>query len=177
MGRLVNLTVEQKSVYLIILNASMVMRSVGKTLKDRKRQIAFKRTLHDAISSLMDAMKDRRFTNELLRGQISRLASDTGTSFGQAQKAINVILKYYYYLTPEIRCDPALEREFDCPVDSKIQDDLKLQRVPLSRLSLDVYEDIQNRIQKKMRSASRLSYDRRVWDEPMVRESGWGGKG
>ena len=98
----------------------------------------FKKGLFATVTTLLDAIEGRRFTTSLLRDQIGELASSTDVSFGQAQKAVNVILKFHFYLTSEVRSIPALDRELDCPVDSNIQDALKMKRVPLSRLKRTV---------------------------------------
>ena len=96
------LTIYQKSVYLIILNATMILRSVGKSLKANESDKSvkdFKIKVFEKINKLTDLMDKRLLKENNILDSIKELSKEFPISFGQAQKPINVILKYHFYLT------------------------------------------------------------------------------
>jgi len=95
---------------------SMIGRSIGKSgsklRKEQKRE--FKKKLCEAIEKLVRQVDSENLCNRNIREEIKKLANTTAVTIGQAQKVINVYLKYYCIL-----CDKPLE-ELDCPLDSGI---------------------------------------------------------
>jgi hypothetical protein len=95
---------------------------------------------------------------------------DTDVSFGQAQKAVNIILKYQYYLAhPRGGCD-WLARELDCPIDSGVFRRLQTPPTKLLRLKRGRYKKLQALVAK--RSRIRLTFDK-DWDTKFVKRNGW----
>ena len=163
------LSVHQKSIYLILFNATMISRSVGKTLKatGRAKLASFKIRVFEEVESLIAAMDTGTLTEPAIMGSIQALANEFGISVGQAQKAINVILKYHFYLTrPE---DQAIRRVLHCPIDSVVQKRLHRRVIPLTRIGMTEYVALQQEIQS--RSLCRLDFDT-VWDEQHLHDEG-----
>ena len=163
------LSIHQKSVYLILFNATMISRSVGKTLKARRHSTlgAFKIRVFQEIDRLTAEMDAGTLTESSIMGSIQSLSNEFGISIGQAQKPINVILKYHFYLArPE---DKAIKRVLHCPVDSVIHKRLHKTVVPLTRIGMPQYVALQHEIQR--RSPCRVDLDT-AWDEQHLRDEG-----
>lgn len=90
---------------------SQIGRSVG------KNNIKFKRKLFDTIIKLIVKADNLKLENKHIRNAIKNLSEETDVSIGQAQKVINVYLKYYCILTDK---PSYIIKELDCPLDSKI---------------------------------------------------------
>jgi hypothetical protein len=165
----VPLSIHQKSIYLILFNTTMVSRSVGKTLKARGRLTvgAFKIRAFQEIDRLISEMDAGTLTEPSIMHSIQRLSNEFGISVGQAQKPINVILKYHFYLTRPH--DSTKRRILHCPIDSVVQKRLGRPLVRLTRLGMPEYMALQNEILR--RSGSRLDFDT-VWDEKHLRDEG-----
>lgn len=163
------LTMYQKSVYLIIFNATMISRSVGKSLKGNESKSIrdFKIRVFEKLNRLTDLMNTDRLTEDNILDSIEELCDEFQISFGQAQKPINVILKYHFYLTKSEDAD--IKKILHCPIDSVILKTLNRRGIPLTRIDKEEYREIQQEIQN--RCPSRIEFDTR-WDEQHLREEG-----
>jgi hypothetical protein len=163
------LRIHQKSIYLILFNATMISRSVGKTLKatGRAEVRCFKIRVFQEVESLIAEMDAGTLAESAIVASIEALSNEFGISVGQAQKAINVILKYHFYLTrPD---DQSMRQVLHCPIDSIVQKRLRKRVIPLTRIGMSEYVALQNQIQS--RSTCRLDFDT-VWDEEHLRDEG-----
>ncbi len=159
------LTTHQKSVYLIIFNATMISRSVGKSLKGNKSVKDFKIRVFEKLNRLTDLMNTDRLTEDNILDSIKELSDEFQISFGQAQKPINVILKYHFYLTSK----DDIKKILHCPIDSVILKILNKKGISLTRIGKEKYLEIQQEIQN--RCPSRIEFDTQ-WDEQHLREEG-----
>ncbi|MCD6531190.1 hypothetical protein J7K99_01945, partial [bacterium] len=75
-------------------------------------------------------MEKSELTENNIIAAIESLSNEFGISFGQAQKPINVILKYHFYLT---NGNDDIKKELHCPIDSVI---LKKLGIGKSKISL-----------------------------------------
>jgi len=163
------LSIYQKSVYLIIFNATMIARSLGKTLKDKSTLAEFKKDVFRAFYALVRLMDEKRLTEDAILESIRALRSkfEFGVSFGQAQKPINVLLKYHFYLTKS--GDAETERILHCPVDSVVLRELRMKPQSLAKIDEDEYLKIQDNIGRLC--ATRIAFDRK-WDQENLRGAG-----
>lgn len=125
----------------------------------------FKKELLHAILELASKVDDGSLTNNDIRNYIRAICEKTCGSVGQAQKVINVYLKYYTILT---KTDFKIFKQLDCPLDSKIMSKYAKQfglRQTSLRLMTDMntYETWQRRLEKNGKSlrlkADLLTYD------------------
>ena len=101
----------------------------------RKNNLEFKKKLFEETLELADKADKGTLKNEDIRKKIMEISSTTGVSVGQAQKVINVFLKYYCILTQ--KPDSIIE-ELDCPLDSQIMSRFKtkgLKRTSLRKMN------------------------------------------
>lgn len=161
------LTIHQKSVYLIIFNATMISRSVGKTLKAKNGVRRFKIDVFKKLNHLTDLMNTGKLTEDDILGSIKALCDESQISFGQAQKPINVILKYHFYLTKSE--DHKTKKALHCPIDSIVLRELKKSGLPLTKIDEAKYQELQNEIQKKF--STRVEFDDK-WDKQHLEK--WG---
>ena len=164
------LTIYQKSVYLIIFNATMISRSVGKSLKSNnsgKSLKDFKVSIFQELDVLTRKMDASQLTENDILSSIRNLAEKFNVSFGQAQKAINVILKYHFYLTNNE--DNKIKNILHCPIDSVVLKNLLGGSSPLTNIDEGLYIKIQNSI--KLRGETRIDYDI-VWDNQHLKDEG-----
>ena len=89
---------------------SLVGLSIGKGNR------AFKAELFNSILQLAEKVDNATLTNQDIREKIREIVKETNVSVGQAQKVINVYLKYYCIL----RDKAGLIKELDCPIDEGI---------------------------------------------------------
>jgi hypothetical protein len=161
------LTLHQKSVYLIIFNATMISRSVGKTLKGKNSTKRFKINVFEKLNHLCDLMNTGKLSEDDILGSIKALRDKFGISFGQAQKPINVIMKYHFYLTrPK---DHKTKKVLHCPIDSVILKELNKSGLPLTKIDEAKYLELQKEIEKRF--SIRINFDNK-WDEQHLRD--WG---
>ncbi len=164
------LTIYQKSVYLIIFNATMILRSVGKSLKENKSDKSvkdFKIKVFKEISKLTDLMGKRVLKGDDILDSIKAISNDFQISFGQAQKPINVILKYHFYLT-QIE-DNRMKKALHCPIDSKILKALNRSGISLKKIDKENYLKIQQEIEN--RTPTKIEFDT-LWDEQHLSAEG-----
>ena len=162
------LTIYQKSVYLIIMNATMILRSVGKSLKGKSKTVKqFKIKVFKQIETLTNLMDNNQLTEENIVEAIDELSAEFEISFGQAQKPINVILKYHFYLSNNK--NSVIKKLLHCPLDSIILSKLNEDNLPLTRINRQRYLEIQSNIQKH--NPVRLDFDTQ-WDNQHLIDEG-----
>ena len=162
------LTTYEKSVYLDIFNESMNVRMLGESfpLHGRAERIKkFKWLVFAELEHLCSRMKFESLQTSDIRKSIEHVSTAAGVSFGQAQKAINVLLKYHYFLHD---AESGAGAELDCPLDSVVFRELG-ERISLSDLGRDQYIAIQEKIAGV--STRRIDFDRR-WDEQQLKDEG-----
>ena len=156
----------QKSIYFILFNATMISRSVGKTIKGRKDMKYFKLRLFKKLDNLTTLMDNKKLTENNILKAIENLANEFCISFGQAQKAINVILKYHFYLTNNKNIQ--VKNALYCPLDSIILKALKKRKF-LTNINKEEYLEIQNEIAK--RCFPRIDFDK-IWEKQLLQKVG-----
>jgi hypothetical protein len=162
------LTTYQRSLYLTVLNATMIARSLGKTFRrnERERNLkGYKRRTFEELEHLCSKMVDGTLRRGNIHQSIQSIQSDLSISFGQAQKALNVLLKCHYFL---YYFGKPIADELDCPLDSVVLRSLG-EKISLSTMDKPDYLRVQRRISAK--AARRIDYDIQ-WDERHLREEG-----
>jgi len=162
---------EQKNVYLIIYNATMIARSLGKTFEDQKDLLKkFKKTVFNEVEQLTDKMDKHSLSEEAIINSIKKLKNTYNVSFGQAQKPINVLLKYHYYLYHTD--NKTILEVLHCPLDSVVLKRLgyrSYNMLFLTDIEYDTYISLQNKIKKIAPYNYRLYFDR-AWDEKHLKD-------
>lgn len=164
------LTIYQKSLYLIILNATMITRSIGKTLKNRNSRKTlkhYKKRLFKKLIFLSKKLEHGTLTEDAIIRAIEDLANEFSISFGQSQKAINVILKYHYYLNNLE--NQSIKNILHCPLDSKIIKKLNKKRISLTKIDKREYLSLQEKISKI--SKCKVCFDDH-WDKQHLQDEG-----
>jgi hypothetical protein len=170
---------------------SQVSRSMRKS--DNPSRANFNKQLFDSIQRLTRKVDDNTLTNGSIREEIKNLSSETNTTIGQAQKVINVYMKYYCIIEEK----QALLKELDCPVDSGIvrtiwenlstedKDELETlykplrqagiplrfiyfqELTPLNKMDFTTYEYLQMQLER-MGNGIRLHPDIEVYDKARI---------
>ena len=161
------LTIHQKSALLPLLNATMILRSLGKSLSRKKSLKEFKRKLFEKLDKLTDLLNDGKLTEGHIIASIKALSQEFDISFGQAQKPINVILKYHFYLTRNK--NQRTQKVLHCPIDSFILGELNERAISLTKIKDKEYRKFQQEIQNQ--NSIRIEFDTK-WDEQHLRRSG-----
>lgn len=164
------LTIYQKSLYRLLINATMILRSIGKTYKkDSNKLKHFKQELFKEIEKLVELIDKKKLKNENVLKSIQSLASKCQISIGQSQKCINVILKYHYYLNDYNR---EIIRELDCPLDSIILKKIGFQKIKLCNLNLKEYKCFQLKISNLVgKKEFKIDFDKE-WDKQNLEKDG-----
>jgi len=158
------LSLHQKSLYLMIYNATMISRSVGRADKNVRD---FKISVFEELEKLTDKMDAGTLVEKNIIRSIDELRNEFEISFGQAQKPINVILKYHFYLTKSD--ESTIKDVLHCPIDSVILEELDRKKKSLSDIDKEEYLKIQKDIGD--RGKTRIGFDTK-WDEQNLREEG-----
>ncbi len=158
------LTVQQKSVYHIIFNATMIARSISKNPNYNGTQSInkFRQSTIETIEKLAESMSKGTLTDNMITDSIEDLKKKTKVSFGQAQKPLNVILKYHYYLTYPKKRVRAIEQLLHCPIDSVVLKSLKYRATSLAKIKKKEYLKIQKMIENDS-PTTKIAFDS-VWD-------------
>lgn len=117
----------------IFYKEAQLGRSLG------KNNHVFKRELLKAIVKLSKKVDTSALKNADIRNSIKKVSARSGVSLGQAQKVINVYLKYYCILSGK---PPSVIRELDCPLDGKILS--RYTTKGLRKISLRAMRDFDN---------------------------------
>jgi hypothetical protein len=147
-----NLTIHKISVFLTILNATQIARSLGqlKSFKNNKEYFKkYKVYLFNEIDELIGKMKRKTLTYDNIYDSIYRCSEKFKISIGQSQKAINVFLKFYFYFYETKK--EKIKKCLHCPLDSRILSELKKRKKikdvkKLNKIDKNYYNDIQNKI-------------------------------
>lgn len=163
------LHIYQKSLYSVLFNSTMIGRSVGKILKkDNKSFKDFKLTVLRESEKLIDKMEKNSLSEKDIIDSLDKLVKCFKISYGQAQKGINVILKYHYQLYKNLKNYNG--GVLHCPLDSNILTELKIKNLPLSKVDKNMYLLIQNKIEKL--SPIRVNFDE-VYEKKYLTRIGW----
>lgn len=154
----------------------MVLRSIGRTLdiddkdKRRERLKTFKQECFKEIKILINKMEKKELTEDDILASISKITDPPDISFGQAQKPINVILKYHYYLFHDSDENNKIKKELFCPIDSRVLNKLGgYSGLALSRTKKDKFLEIQNKISEQ--GDTKIDYDL-DWDKEHLEDEG-----
>lgn len=162
------LTIYQKSLYLTVLNATMIARSLGQTIRqhDRARHIRmYKKRTFKELERLCYKMDHGTLRRGNILRSIEAIQTNLPISFGQAQKGLNVLLKCHYFL---YHLHEPVGSELDCPLDSVVLKSLG-ENISLSHMSRDDYLRLQHEISRI--AVPRIKYDRQ-WDERHLMDEG-----
>jgi len=135
----------------------------------RQKNFDFNKNLFEACIELSQKADNLTLTNNDIREKIKDISNKTGVSIGQAQKVINVYLKYYCILTKK---PTSIIKELDCPLDSQIMS--RFKRKDLMKFSLkdmknfDDYVAWQNRL-KEIGKGIRLKPDIEIYDKKRIK--------
>lgn len=162
-----SLTVHQRSVYLIIFNATMISRSVGKSIKGKRDIKDFKVCVFKKLESLTGLMDNNELTEGDILQAIEKISNEFQISWGQAQKPINVILKYHFYLTR--KDDNRTKKILHCPLDSVIMQKINKEGIWLTNIQKTQYLEIQKDIGKLC--FPRIEFDDQ-WDKQHLQAEG-----
>ncbi len=167
------LTLQQKSAYLLIFNATMIARSIGGKIASGKNLGDFKVRIFEEIEILTDKMDHGVLTEHEIIDSIDRITNEFGLIFGQAQKAINVILKFHFYLTNR---NEQMKRVLHCPIDSIILESVRKNGLHtiksgtrLTEVDKETYLAIQGALKRNTGCA--IEFDTQ-WDEQHLRNNG-----
>ena len=163
------LSLYQKSVYMLIFGATMIARSIGKTIGSRKKKdklIQFKTDLFKQLEQLIFRLDKGTLKEHNIVTSIGYLSKRHKISIGQTQKPINVILKYHYYLSAGKRQN---KKVFHCPLDSVILESIGQKSLSLAKMDKEKYIEIQDKIQSKC--PFRIEYDKK-WDMKFLKRHG-----
>jgi len=162
----------QKSLYLTVFNATMISRSVGRSMQAPKTLKEFKKRVFQELEKLTDCMDQAILTEDKIITSIQAIADEFQISFGQAQKPINVILKIHFYLTKDQ--NDRLSNVLHCPLDSVILGELKKRGYSskgntLTKIDRRSYLMLQQEIGNHY--SPRIKLDDK-WDEQHLKEEG-----
>ena len=157
-----SLTITQKSLYIVIYNATMIGRSIGKSI-GKNKLLSYKQALFLEVVALCKKMDNRTLTNRNIINSIEKLCKKHTISFGQSQKAINVILKNHCLLFDKNNIH-SIKKELDCPLDSIVLKHLNIKS-SLTKMNKTNYVKIQDGIQKKFEYKIDLD---NIWDEQNI---------
>ena len=164
------LTIEQKSAYLVILNATMILRSLGKTFKSNKKKLKnFKIKLFSELENLIQKMENNSLKENDIIHAIESLSRKCNISFGQSQKALNVLLKFHYYIYKQYLAK-RIKQILHCPLDSVILNELG-KNISLTSIDKKEYQNLQQEIFMKTKPNPKLDFDK-IWDTQHLKEEG-----
>ena len=154
----------------MILNATMILRSIGKTFSEdnsNRTLKEFKIHLFKEVSKLTRKMDTNVITERILLNSITRLSNEFNISIGQSQKAINVILKFHFHLSNKY--NKRIKKILHCPIDSKILAELNEKKLRLNKIDITTYLYLQKKISNL--EEYRIDYDIH-WDKQHLSEEG-----
>lgn len=166
-----SLNIYQKSVYAGLFNSTMIGRSVGKTFKKTNKKLDdFRLTVLYTSENLIDKMDKNILSEKDIINSLDELTECFKVSYGQSQKAVNVILKYHYQLYKEFKnYDGSV---LHCPLDSTILKELGRNYLSLSKIDKQNYLLIQDEIKTKSRG-NRVDFDKLYEEKYVIEKIGW----
>lgn len=147
-------SIYRKSLCLTLLHATQMSRSLGAINYAKYVRLTIKHAI-----KLCKNINDGTLKNDDIRKSIKNISKVLKISYGQAQKGINVILKYCFFICYP---DSQVGSELDCPLDSKILGSIGKRTLGLVNIHEKNYIDFQNIIQHQI--TRRIDFDRQ-WDE------------
>jgi len=154
----------RKSLIPMFYKEAQLGRSIG------RKNIKFKKELYKGISRLLKKLDNHSLTNQHIRNEIKRISKSSHVTIGQAQKAINVYLKYYCILTSKSQ---KVIKELDCPLDSSIMKTFKTKSLKKQHLKnmkdFNEYEKWQKHLYEKG-SGIRLQPDIKTYDKKRIKK-------
>jgi hypothetical protein len=127
------------SLLTVLCNATGIYR---RTIPTEKKSI-YQQNLKGIISELIEKVDNGTIKNADIRNSIKKLSDSSGVSTGAAQKAINVYLKFYCIISNK---DKKVLSELDCPLDSIVQKEYGLGKIPLKDMNFDTYVGMQKKL-------------------------------
>ena len=139
---------------------------LGRSLREDNPEM--RKQVFRACLELANKADNGTLKNVDIRNKILEVSENAKCSIGQAQKIINVYLKYYCILTKK---PSEIIRELDCPLDSQIMS--KYQTSGVWKMSLKEMTNIDwyNAWQKRMEfigNGIRLSPDIKTYDKQRI---------
>ena len=120
----------------------------------------YARETFDQFEKLLPSIANGALHNSDVRAAILAIKDKMDISYGQAQKGLNVFLKYHcYQFHPE---NLALLAELDCPVDSKNKKRLCIAWTSLRATDEQEYLRIQDLVEKSTNGRPRVEYDSEI---------------
>ena len=161
-----SLNIYQKSLYVGLFNLTMIGRSVGKTFKREHKSFKdFKLAILEESENLICKMEKNNLAEKNIVDSLDKIVERFKISYGQAQKGINVILKYHYQLYKNLKKYNG--KVLHCPLDSNILAELKIKNLPLSRINKKTYLSLQDKIANL--SDTRVDFDERYDKQYLAR--------
>jgi len=149
----------------------MILRSIGKTLKVNSNQKSikdYKIRLFQELDKLTLKLDQGQLDEPDIINSIQSLVDEFDISFGQAQKAVNVILKYHFHLFNGENKD--IKSVLHCPLDSVILKHLFAgEKISLTDIDRALYIIIQRLIEKK--GETKIDFDIN-WDIQHLKDEG-----
>lgn len=140
--------------------ASQLDRSFSQTKLSRTKKVLFREKLLACCFFLMNKVDDETLTNNDIREKIRELTKvDSGISFGQAQKVVNVVVKQYCFILNK----ESLFKELDCPLDSTTMKGYGINHKTMKDVNEDDYLEYQKRYSDEfdgMRILKDYNYDK-----------------
>lgn len=183
------LTIYQKSLYLIIYNATMISRSISKTFREKtivkeknktkiKKKVdkkvenkrrKFRISVFNEIEKLTNKMDNKTLKEQDIWKSIKELSEKYKISIGQAQKPINVILKYHFFASKNK--SKKIKSALHCPIDSRNLEELNRSGISLTKINKEKYSEIQCKINKDNEYETRIDLDVN-WDKTHLKRRG-----
>ena len=161
-----SLNIYQKSLYVSLFNSTMIGRSVGKKFKREYKSFKdFKLAILEESENLICKMEKNNLAEKNIVDSLDKIVERFEISYGQAQKGINVILKYHYQLYKNLKKYNG--KVLHCPLDSNILAELKIKNLPLSRINKKTYLSLQDKIANL--SDTRVDFDERYDKQYLAR--------
>lgn len=145
----------------------MIARSLGKSLQGDKGMKDFKVKVFEKLDMLTEKMDIATLTEDDIVDSINNLSKEFQISYGQAQKPINAILKYHFYLTKNSNNN--IKKILHCPIDSLILKRLGRSGIFLTKIDEGRYSELQREIRK--RCSTRIEFDTQ-WDRQHLQNGG-----
>lgn len=163
------LSIYQKSLYVGVFNSTMIGRSVGKTFKKKHKIFKdFKLAVLKESENLIYKIEKKTLSEKDIVDSLDQLVERFEISYGQAQKGINVILKYHYQLYKNFKKYDG--KVLHCPLDSNILAELKIRDLPLGKIDEKRYLSIQNKLAEL--SDTRVDFDEK-YERKYLTKIGW----
>jgi hypothetical protein len=149
------------SLFKDICNATGVYRKT--VSKEEKKN--FDKNAIDIIKDLISKVDSNQIKNADIRDAIKKLSELSGFKdrVGSSQKVINVYLKYYCVVANK---SEEIIKELDCPIDSRVRKEYRLEDISIKNMTFNDYTNYQNVIEARYKI--RVIADVYAYDEIKV---------